>query len=278
MFERFTERARRVIFFARYEASQYGSAYIETEHLLLGLGREAPQLLKELLGAKGDIREIRAEVERHIRRGAPIATSVEVPLAAECQRSLNLAAEESQSFGHRHIGTEHLLLGLLRIENSVAEGILKARGAKLETIRESLAKSPHTPSSGTYAQSRHRVPTNEVESFVAGLKCHKWDELESFFAEGAQFVDSRGKRWTGRGEIEKQFANLFAPYAKKNATFLIEGLSSGPSDSFVASVLWENVGQGSEPPKAIHRMTAVLGLEGNDWGIFLLQVTPVALQ
>jgi ketosteroid isomerase-like protein len=278
MFERFTEKARRVIFFARYEASQYGSHSIETEHLLLGLVRQDPQLLKQFLGEKADAEEIRAEVERHITKGERIATSVEVPLTAECKQSLKFATEESERLGHRAIGTEHLLLGLLRMENGLAARILRERGAESAAIRQNVAKSPGVAASSALPVRPKREPAGELMGFLAGVKWHKWDKLRPFFAEDAQFVDWRGKRWTGREEIEKQFATLFAPYAKKNATCLLEGFSSGPSDSVVASVLWENVGQGSEPPKAIHRMTAVMGMEGNVWGIFLLQVTPVAVQ
>jgi ketosteroid isomerase-like protein len=285
MFERFTEKARRVIFFGRYEASRYGSAYIETEHLLLGLMRQDPQLLKQFLGAQADVTEIRAEVERHITKRERIATSVEVPLTAECKESLRFAMEESERLGHTAVGTEHLLLGLLRIENGLAARILSGLGAELAAIRQNVAKSPAV-AAGSPLPPRYfdlavrpkREPSVKLVSFLAGLKWQKWDKLGPFFAEDAQFVDSRGKRWAGRAEIEKQFENLFAPYAKKNATCLIEGFSSGPRDSFVASVLWENVGQGSETAKSIHRMTAVLGVEGSDWGIFLVQVTPVALQ
>jgi ketosteroid isomerase-like protein len=278
MFERFTEKARRVIFFGRYEASQYGSHYIETEHLLLGLVRQDPQLLKHFLGDKADATEIRAEVERHITKNERIATSVEVPLTAECSRSLKLAMEESQRLGHRAIGTEHLLLGLLRIEDGLAARILRERGAELAAIRQNVAQLQAVAASSPLPPRPKREPSMRVVSFLASLKRHKWDKLGPFFVEHAQFVDSKGKRWAGREEIEKQFENLFAPYAKKNATFQIEDLSSGPNNSFVASVLWENVGQGDEPTKSIHRMTAVLGLEEQDWAVFLLQVTPMVLR
>jgi len=83
MFERFTEKARRVIFFARYEASQYGSHHIETEHLLLGLVREDKALAKMFLEQDKSAAELRVEIERHITRGAPTSTSVEVPVPNE---------------------------------------------------------------------------------------------------------------------------------------------------------------------------------------------------
>ena len=99
MFERYTEKARRVIFFARYEASQYGSPYIETEHLLLGLMREDKALANRFLRSHGAIESIRKEIEARITIRERISTSVEVPLSQECKRILNFAAEEAERLG-----------------------------------------------------------------------------------------------------------------------------------------------------------------------------------
>jgi ATP-dependent Clp protease ATP-binding subunit ClpA len=99
VFERYTEKARRVIFFARYEASQYGSPYIETEHLLLGLMREDKALANRFLRQQGSIESIRKEIEARITIRERISTSVEVPLSAECKRILNMAGEEAERLG-----------------------------------------------------------------------------------------------------------------------------------------------------------------------------------
>ncbi len=88
MFERYTEKARRAIFFARYEASQYGSTTIETEHLLLGIIREDHALTRRFLSQKGGAQALRDEIESHITRGARISTSVEVPLSPRVQAHL----------------------------------------------------------------------------------------------------------------------------------------------------------------------------------------------
>src|SRR6195256_565263 len=142
MFELFTENARRVIFFARYEASQYGSPYIETEHMLLGLLREDQALIGRFLGPTNVVAAIRTEIERQITSRERISTSVEVPLSQESKQVLTLAAEESDRLGHRHVGTEHLLVGLLRVEGSLAARLLQEKGLKPEAIREQLAKAP----------------------------------------------------------------------------------------------------------------------------------------
>ena len=141
MFERYTEKARRVIFFARYEASQYGSPYIETEHLLLGLMREDKALANRFLRSHGSIESIRKEIEQRITIRERISTSVEVPLSQESKRILNYATEEAERLGHRHVGTEHLLLGILREEKCFGAEILQERGLRLSTLREELARS-----------------------------------------------------------------------------------------------------------------------------------------
>src|ERR1700676_4255261 len=114
VFERYTEKARRVIFFARYEASEYGAPYIETEHLLLGLMREDKALANRFLRAHGSIESIRKEIEQRIAIGERICSSGEVPASQESKRVLNFAAEEAERLGHKHVGTELLLLGILR--------------------------------------------------------------------------------------------------------------------------------------------------------------------
>src|ERR1700719_1093561 len=141
VFERYTEKARRVIFFARYEASQYGSPYIETEHLLLGLMREDKALANRFLRSHGSIESIRKEIESRITIRERISTSVEVPLSQECKRILNFAAEEAERLGHKHVGTEHLLLGILREEKCFGAEILAERGLRLSSLREELARS-----------------------------------------------------------------------------------------------------------------------------------------
>jgi ATP-dependent Clp protease ATP-binding subunit ClpC len=141
MFERYTEKARRVIFFARYEASQFGSPYIETEHLLLGLLREDKALANRFLRSHAAVESIRKQIEGHTTIREKVSTSVDLPLSHECKRVLAYGAEEAERLNHKHIGTEHLLLGLLREEKCFAAEILHERGLRLSTIREELVRS-----------------------------------------------------------------------------------------------------------------------------------------
>ncbi len=141
MFERYTEKARRVIFFARYEASQFGSPYIETEHLLLGLLREDKALTNRFLRSHASVESIRKQIEGHTTIREKVSTSVDLPLSNECKRVLAYAAEEAERLSHKHIGTEHLLLGLLREEKCFAAEILHERGLRLSSIRDELART-----------------------------------------------------------------------------------------------------------------------------------------
>src|SRR5436190_2968400 len=141
MFERYTERARRVLFFARYEASQLGSISIETEHLLLGLIREGKGLTSRIFARSHlSLESIRKEIEGRTVFREKVSTSVEIPFSAETKRVLQFAAEEADRLLHNYIGTEHLLLGILREERSVAASILMEKGMRLNTVREDIVQ------------------------------------------------------------------------------------------------------------------------------------------
>jgi len=142
MFERYTEKARRVIFFARYEASQMGASAIEAEHILLGLLREDKTLAARFLRSPSAVEMIRKEIEsRAVVREKVSTSSVDLPLSQEARRVLKYADEESERLGHRYVGTEHLLLGILREENSLAAELLYERGLRLQHVREELMRS-----------------------------------------------------------------------------------------------------------------------------------------
>jgi hypothetical protein len=141
MFERYTERARRVLFFARYEASQLGSLSIESEHLLLGLLREGKGMTGRLFAQRNvSLYAVREEIEARVTRGEKVSTSVEIPFSKDVRKTLQLAAEEADGLRHGHIGTEHLLLGILRIEKSMAASILMNAGMQLDSVREDVVR------------------------------------------------------------------------------------------------------------------------------------------
>ena len=142
MFDRFTEKARRVILFARNESNTYGSSQIESEHLLLGLLRESRSLL-DPPRAKPDAPEmIRRRIHQHAARQEKSDTPINPPISPECQRILDHADEEASAFGHLFIGTDHLLAGTLREEKSLAATILREQGTQLQLIRDELRNAP----------------------------------------------------------------------------------------------------------------------------------------
>ncbi|MGH9743620.1 MAG: Clp protease N-terminal domain-containing protein [Candidatus Acidiferrum sp.] len=191
MFERYTEKARRVIFFARYEASQYGSKFIEAEHLLLGLLREDHTLAQRFLRDRGGVQSIRDAVESRMARGERISTSIEIPLATESKHILKMAAEEADRTGSKHVGTEHLLLGILREEKCFAAELLRERHLTVDWLRQELTHpptQPAVPSAGELVSLSHLV--------------NAWGEgnaatVARSFSSSGQFVDLSGNLWIG---------------------------------------------------------------------------------
>ncbi len=139
MFDRFTERARKVMSLARQEAQRFNHDYIGTEHILLGLVQEgsgvAAQVLKNL---EVELRKIRIEVEKIVKNGTNMVTMGQLPFTPRAKKVLELALEEAQNLGHQYIGTEHLLLGLIRENEGIAAQVLMNLGTKLEEVREEV--------------------------------------------------------------------------------------------------------------------------------------------
>jgi len=143
MFERFSEKARRTIFFARFEVSTLGGDVIETEHLLLGLLREEKSFIRQFLKSPVSTDTIRQQILEATPKGSErTPTPMDLPLSADCECILTFAADESELLRHRHIGTEHLLLGILRQKDSRAARILGQNGITLDSVREVCSKLP----------------------------------------------------------------------------------------------------------------------------------------
>jgi ATP-dependent Clp protease ATP-binding subunit ClpA len=165
MFERYTQKARRSIFFARYEASQFGSAEIDTEHLLLGLFREDHSLLG--LGPELPVEAIRKRIASARPGREKIPTSHDLPLSQACKRALALGAEEAQKFGDEYIRTGHLLIGLLDQECFAAQ-MLREFGWAADTLRQAVAASPEPAEGPPSAASGWPIP-----SAVGGWPIHR---------------------------------------------------------------------------------------------------------
>lgn len=164
MYERFTDRARKVMQLANQEAQRFNHEYIGTEHILLGLVKEgsgvAANVLKNL---DIDLRKIRLEVEKIVQSGPDMVTMGKLPQTPRAKKVIDYSIEEARNLNHNYVGTEHLLLGLLREQEGVAAQVLMNLGLKLEDVREEvlnlLGHNMATEESGSGSSSGERQPS-----------------------------------------------------------------------------------------------------------------------
>ena len=161
-FDKFTERARRVLTLAQEEAQRFNHNYIGTEHLLLGLVREGEGVAAKVLANLGvELNKVRSAVEFIIGRGDRAVVG-EIGLTPRAKKVIELAVDEARRLNHHYIGTEHLLLGLVREGEGIAAGVLESLGVNLERVRAETTRilSQSMPqSAGTGARSSTRTPT-----------------------------------------------------------------------------------------------------------------------
>ncbi|MEM1210351.1 MAG: ATP-dependent Clp protease ATP-binding subunit, partial [Planctomycetota bacterium] len=139
MFERFTDRARKVMALANQEAQRFNHEYIGTEHILLGLVKEGSGVGANVLkNLEVDLRKVRLEVEKLVKSGPDMVTMGKLPQTPRAKKVIEYAIEEARSLNHNYVGTEHLLLGLLREHEGVAAQVLMNLGLKLEEVREEV--------------------------------------------------------------------------------------------------------------------------------------------
>jgi ATP-dependent Clp protease ATP-binding subunit ClpC len=159
MWQRFTERARRVVFFAQEEAARLGENYVGTEHLLLGLVRESDSVAARILDRLGvPLGRIRADIERQVTRGHG-NLGQDMQLTPRAKRVIDLAYEEARQLNNNYIGTEHLLLGLIREGDGLAARVLVKLGADLERTRREVYSMQEGESQQATSRQRSRTPT-----------------------------------------------------------------------------------------------------------------------
>jgi Clp amino terminal domain, pathogenicity island component len=278
MFERYGEKARHVIFFARYEASQYGSPHIETEHLLLGVLREDPRLLNWEPG-------IRGEIEAEMKIGERISTSVEVPLSQECMHILNYAAEEATKMGHPRVEPAHLLLAILREEKCLAARFLSKHAVIFGTLREKIATQmpPETETGAAgaspavivrqpHALSQARLGT-ALDDFVTTWRGRDPRKLASFFAAHGQFWDIRGELWLSPAQAEKGLAIHFDSADLMELEPDIRDVTFVTAEVAVVTLVWKPEADAKKRNAAAPRMVLVLGDARPGWLIVSAHLT-----
>ena len=136
MFERFTDRARKVMALANQEAQRFNHEYVGTEHILLGLVKEGQGVAANVLhNLQVDLKKVRLEVEKIVKSGPDMVTMGKLPQTPRAKKVIEFAIEEARNLGHNYVGTEHLLLGLLREHDGVAAQVLMNLGLKLDEVR-----------------------------------------------------------------------------------------------------------------------------------------------
>jgi ATP-dependent Clp protease ATP-binding subunit ClpC len=225
MFEKYTEKAKKVLFLARYEASQMGSRVIGSEHLLLGLLKDGDELVQELfVKAAVNIELLRAEMEARGPSGEKQVTPIEIPFSEEAKKVLACAEEEAERLLHPHVSDEHILLGLLRVEESAAGRLLAEKGMRLYALREDTVaawkqralprKAKETPFLNEFARDLSDLATRQAFDPLIGREA----ELERM----VQVLSRRRKN---------NIVLLGEPGVGKTA--LVEGLAQRISDGHV---------------------------------------------
>jgi len=172
MSNRFTERAQRVILIAQEEAKRLNHDYVGTEHILLGLIALGEGVAAQVLANLGvDLRRVRSEIEKIVGTGDNVMLLGEIPFTPRAKKVLEYAVEEAQHMGHSYVGTEHLLLGLIREEEGVAARVLENLGLRLDVVREEVlnllgeGQTPHAGQPGaagapaTPTRTKSKTPT-----------------------------------------------------------------------------------------------------------------------
>ncbi|MCA8914774.1 MAG: ATP-dependent Clp protease ATP-binding subunit [Planctomycetes bacterium] len=172
MFEQFTERARKVLGLARQEAQKFNHEYIGTEHILLGLILEGSGVAATVLrNMDVDLRKIRLEIEKLVQQGPQVMTAPsKLPFTPRAKRVIDLAKEEAATLNHEHVGTEHLLLGLLRENEGIAAQVLMNLGVRLDEVREEVLEllSPDANASGEKGDTSRRNKPRDTASINPG--------------------------------------------------------------------------------------------------------------
>lgn len=235
MLNRFTQRAQKAILLAQREARRLNHDYLGTEHILLGLIALGEGVAAQVLQDLGiDLKKVRREVEKMVGTGDNILLVGEVPFTPRAKKVLELAVQEAQDMGHNYVGTEHLLLGLIREEEGVAAKVLEGLGASLELVRGQIVNLlGETTSHGVPGKEKRRTKTPTLDAYGRDLT----------------ILASEGKLdpVIGRGTEIQRLIQILCRRTKNNPvmigdpgvgkTAIVEGLAQKISDKNVPEIL-----------------------------------------
>jgi len=257
MYERFTDRARKVMQLANQEAQRFNHEYIGTEHILLGLIKEgsgvAANVLKNL---DVDLRKIRLEVEKLVQSGPDMVTMGKLPQTPRAKKVIEYSMEEARNLNHNYVGTEHILLGLLREQEGVAAQVLMNLGLKLEDVREEVLNLLGHGVEGGEGGERSSGAPGAGESPRGGKS--KTPALDSFGRDLTELA-RQGKLdpVIGReNEIERTM-QILSRRTKNNPVLLGE---AGVGKTAIVEGFAQRVVEGNVPELLIERRIVVLDL------------------
>ena len=254
MFERFTDRARKVMALANQEAQRFNHEYIGTEHMLLGLVKEGSGVGANVLkNLDIDLRKVRLEVEKLVKSGPDMVTMGKLPQTPRAKKVIEYAIEEARALNHNYVGTEHLLLGLLRETEGVAAQVLMNLGLKLEDVREEVL---NLLGAGMDAEALGGVGEPRAERAKGGKS--KTPALDSFGRDLAELA-SQGQLdpVIGRKREIERVVQILCRRTKNNPVLLGE---AGVGKTAIVEGLAQNIVEHTVPELLADKRIVVLDL------------------
>ncbi|MBL8088117.1 MAG: ATP-dependent Clp protease ATP-binding subunit [Chthonomonas sp.] len=257
MWQRFTERARKVVFFAQEEAQKFGEGYVSTEHLLLGLVRESDSVAARVLEKLGvSLSRIRQEVEKQLPRG-DARPSQEMTLTPRAKRVIDLAYDEARNLNNNYIGTEHLLLGLIREGDGLAGRVLAKLGVELERARREVLALQDNESSGGRSTGSSRSSSSSSERSSGGQKTATLDEFGRDLTDLAR--EGKLDPVVGRQSEIERVMQILSRRTKNNPCLIGE---PGVGKTAIAEGLALRIVQGDVPDLLADKRIIALDLAG----------------
>jgi ATP-dependent Clp protease ATP-binding subunit ClpC len=258
MFDRFTERARKVIILAKEEAKRFNHDYIGTEHILLGLIKEGESVAAAVLQNLGlSLDTIRLEVEKLVQFGPSTIVSGDIPFTPKAKKVIELAMDEARRLGHNYIGTEHLLLGLIKEGEGVASHVLMNVGLDLNKVRAEVIKllGSSTPGSQPGGGGAPGAPGSAGGT---GRSKTKTPALDSFGRDLSQMArDGKLDPVVGRSEEIERVIQILARRTKNNPVLLGE---AGVGKTAIVEGLAQKIISGDVPEILADKRLVVLDL------------------